>query len=429
MNKIIFAALALVLLLSGCTGAASGNDPAATAGSDTTPDTDAQIETVPVNAALEAQPIVALDDTFVHGVNAFGFDTAAQLYGEDANLSLSPVSIALALAMTQIGTAGDTADEIKQVLGLDGMSDDDITAACKSLMWRANTGGMEAANALWLSNTYTFSDEFLSTCTQDFMADALPLTIPGATDAINTWAAEKTHGRITELLTQELPPETKIVLTNALYFLGDWAIPFEANDTYDEEFAAPVGSVTTSFMHNMLYIPYYENDDFSMISLDFEDEDDAGQYAMALLLPKDDMAAMLAATDGDAFSNALSGLEKKNVQISLPKFEYDFFTSLKDTLMALGMTDAFTTDADFSPMTVEPNSLVIEDVLHKCYIRVDELGAEAAAVTEVVAMDTAAEPPSDIIEFHADRPFLFAIYSREDGTIAFMGTVNDPTAE
>ena len=385
MKKIIFAALAIALLLSGCQSAAPGNDPASITDSDTTSGTGAQIETVSVNAVLEAQPIVALDDTFVSGVNAFGLDTAALLYSEEKNLSLSPVSIALALAMTRTGAAGDTADEIKSALGLDGMSDEDITAACKSLMWRANTGGMEAANALWLGDTYTFRDAFLNTCTQDFMTDALPLTIPGATDAINAWASEKTHGRITELMTQELPPETEIVLTNALYFLGDWAIPFEANDTHDAEFSAPAGSVTVPFMHNMIYIPYYQNDDFEMISLDFTSDADAGQYAMAFLLPKDDMAAMLASAGGDVFSQALNGLEKKNVQISLPKFEYDFFTSLKDTLMALGMTGAFTEAADFSPMTIEPNGLVIEDVLHKCYIRVDELGAEAAAVTEVVS--------------------------------------------
>ena len=425
MKKLLFTALALALLLSGCTGAATDNNT----NSEPTSDSDTQAAVVPVNAVLETQPIVALNDAFVSGINTFGFDAASMLYSDNENLALSPASIELALAMTQAGAAGNTADEIKAALGLEDMSDEDITAACKSLMWRANTGGMEAANALWLGDKYTFSDAFLDTCTQDFMADALPLTIPGATETINAWAAEKTHDRITELMTEELPPETQIVLTNALYYLGDWVIPFEANDTFDAEFSAPGGSVTVPFMHNTIYIPYYENDDFAMISLDFTSEEDAGQYAMAFLLPKDDMAAMLAAANGDAFSQALSGVEEKNVHISLPKFEYDFFVSLKDTLMALGMTDAFTDAADFSPMTEEENALAIEDVLHKCYIRVDELGAEAAAVTEVVALDMAAAPPEDIVEFNADQPFLFAIYSCEDSAIAFMGAVNNPAAE
>ena len=116
------------------------------------------------------------------------------------------------------------------------------------------------------------------------------------------------------------------------------------------------------------------------------------------------------------------------MQIKLPKFEYMYSASLKDTLIGMGMPLAFDpSSADFSGMTVEPNLLYISNVLHKCYIRVDELGAEAAAVTEVEV--AAAGIPEDPVTFFADRPFLFAIFSQEDGTIAFMGVVNDPTQE
>ena len=426
MKKIILIALTLIFLLAACSNKPTEANPAATANTDS----GTAAGTVKHEGVLAAQTISALDARFVSGINSFGLSAAGLLCEDaDVNVAFSPVSITLALAMTRTGASGDTAAQMANALGLDSMSDDEIANACASLMWRANTGGMEAANAIWLGDTYTFSDAFLNACTGKFMADALPLVIPGATADINAWASEKTHGRITEVLTQELPPETEIVLTNALYYLGDWVMPFEANDTFDEEFAAPDGGVTAPFMHSTRNIPYYENDDFSMISLDFASEDDQGQYAMALLLPKEgtDLTAMLAVANGDAFDNALGALDPRQVHISLPKFEYDFFTSLKQTLKALGMTDAFDANADFSPMTVEPNGLFIADVLHKCYIRVDELGAEAAAVTEVVMLESAMESPEDLALFRADRPFLFAIYSREDGAIAFMGTVNDPT--
>ena len=108
-------------------------------------------------------------------------------------------------------------------------------------MWRANTGGTETANAIWLSSDYTFAKRFVDTCTQDHMADAYPLIIPGAKDAVNTWADEKTHGCIRDIIAEELSDDTKIILANALYYLGDWEIPFEANDTYEREFSAPSG--------------------------------------------------------------------------------------------------------------------------------------------------------------------------------------------
>ena len=411
MKKMLLITAVLVLLLSGCT---SGT------------------HTVEVdsNADLTAQDIVPLNETFVSGINTFGFNAARLLYDTEKNLALSPISIEMALAMTRAGATGSTADEMKAALGLEDLSDDEIISACRSLMWRANTGGMEAANAVWLGDKYTFQSEFLDTCTKEFMADALPLEIPGAMDDINAWASEKTHGRIDKILEQELDKDTEIVLTNALYFLGDWETPFEANDTFDQDFHTHDKAVSVPFMHSDRQVPYYQGDGFSMISLDFQSQDGEGQYAMAFLLPEEgsSVSDMLSAMTGDTFSAALNGLEAQHLWIKLPKFEYTFFTPLKDTLKALGMQLCFDpVNADFGAMTEETNQLYIDHVLHKCYIRIDELGAEAAAVTEVAAEDAGAaeNPPT----FYADRPFVFAIYSREDGTIAFMGVVNDPTQE
>ena len=93
---------------------------------------------------------------------------------------------------------------------------------------------------------------------------------------VNAWADEKTHGRIKDIIAQELPPETRIVLANALYYLGEWELPFEANDTYDDEFAAPFGNVTAPFMHSDWFVPYYKNDDFSMITLNFKSDENEG---------------------------------------------------------------------------------------------------------------------------------------------------------
>jgi serpin B len=260
------------------------------------------------------------------------------------------------------------------------------------------------------------------------MADAMPLEIPGAKDAINAWANEKTHGKIDSIIPQELDPQTRIVLCNALYFLGDWEVPFASDDTYDGDFTSPAGKFKTPFMSDERAVPYYAGDKFTMISLAFKSGENEGKYAMAFLLPAEgsDAAALLSSLDADTFSAALSGMSEQKVDIRLPKFEYSFFKSFRDTLKSLGMNEAFTDSADFSAMTGSDNDLAISDVLHKCYIKIDELGAEAAAVT-AVEVGTTAMPVEPIPQFYADRPFVFAIYSQEDGAIAFLGAVNDPT--
>ncbi len=412
MKKILIFLLAVLLTLGGCAA----------------PGTAQSSKTGEYRAELKQQSIAPLDERFTAAVNGFGFEAAKRLYTNEDNLALSPASIELALCMTRSGAAGETAGEMAQVLGLQSLSDSEIINACKSLMWRANTGGMEAANAIWLSDVYTFSDPFVNTCTNDFFSDAFPLVIPGAMDAINAWADEKTHGRIQQIVNEELSASTRIVLANALYYLGEWELPFEANDTFDDEFFTPSGSVTAPFMHSDWSVPYYQSNDFSMITLNFKSKDGEGKYAMAFLLPAEgtNVSDLLGSLDAGMFSAALSGAEQQVVWIKLPKFEFAHFTKLKETLAAMGMTKALSPiDADFSAMTDEANQIYIDEVLHKCYIRVDELGAEAAAVTEVAAEDGAMEqePP----KFYADRPFVFAIYSQEDGTIAFIGAVNDPT--
>ena len=407
MKKFLILILITMFVLSGCRGA----------------------EAAGYEAELKAQPVTALNENFARGVNDFGFGAAELLYGTNTNLALSPVSIELALAMARAGAAGDTAQQMKNALGLGALSDEQIITACRMLMWRTNTGGMEAANSVWLDTNYNFNEDFINTCLDDFMADAYPLTIPGAMDDINAWVSERTHERIESLLEQEPDAATKLILCNALYYLGEWVLPFDANDTYDEDFNTPSGAVSASFMHSDWSVPYYQGSNFSMISLKFESEDGEGQYAMALMLPAEgtEVADLLAALDGDSFAGALSGLDEQQVDIKLPKFEYTYSTPLAATLTAMGMTDAFDPSlADFSGMTDGDVPLFVSAVLHKCYIRVDELGAEAAAVT-AVTMEATSAPMEPLTTFYADRPFIFAIYSVEDGTVAFLGVVNDPT--
>jgi serine protease inhibitor len=424
LKKFIAAVLVAALLLTGCTAPEqnSADKPASPSVKQ------AYVQLTGHSGQLVRQTVEPLDSDFAAGVNNFGLSAASQLYTNESNIALSPISLELALCMARMGAGGATKDEMTKALRLEDLTDEQITAACKALMWRANTGGMETANAFWLLDGYNYKEDYINTCTGQYMADIQPLVIPGAMDAVNAWAKEKTHNRIDQILAEEPDPLTRMIITNALYYLGDWELPFEANNTHDGEFSSPDGSVTVPFMNSEWSVPYYANDQFSMISLSFKTKDGEGHYAMAFILPAkgSSIDALLKAMDGSAFKAALSGATDQTVSISLPKFEFSYFTPLNDTLKAMGMKKAFSeAQADFSGIT-DTEPLYISSVLHKCYVRVDELGAEAAAVTAVIINEKGASP-EPALTFHADRPFVFAIYSLEDGAIAFIGAVNDPS--
>ena len=204
MKKLLLLILSVALLLGSCASSSAAS----------------------YDGKLIQQKIEPLPDSFVSGMGDFGFAAASRLYSADENLALSPVSIELALCMARAGANGATKDEMTAALGLTGLSDEQIAAACKALMWRTNTGGMEAANALWLLEDYKYNADYIKTATEDYMADLKALAIPGAMDAVNAWAKEKTRGRIDQILQQEPNADTRMIITNALYYLGEWELPF-----------------------------------------------------------------------------------------------------------------------------------------------------------------------------------------------------------
>lgn len=422
MKKILFITIAMILILAGC--GAADKMPQEGIAVPPVPEPTGYMDTVSDGSDGRQMP-----EAFTLGNDTFGFDAAALLYSSQGNLALSPASLELALLMAQAGAVGETAQQMKAALSVGELGDEELLGVCMQVMKRANTGGMEAANSIWIDERLPLSPDYKDICTKYFLSDAFTVDLASEKTMrqINDWASDKTHGRIDQMHDEPLRSDTMLVLINALYFLGDWAMPFEADDTHEESFAAPSGDIKVQMMNSTRETAYYDGQDFDMISLDFTSESGDGGFAMALLLPEADgsIIGLLDDMDGDAFAGALAGMYSETVKVKLPKFEYKFGTSFVDTLKALGMQDAFTGAATFDVMTGGNNDLFISEVLHKCYIRVDELGAEAAAVTEV-QMAKGMSPVEDFPKFYANRPFVFLIYGKTDGMIYFLGAVNNP---
>ena len=373
--------------------------------------------------------------------NAFGLDAYALLRKEKGNLVFSPVSLATALAMTWGGARGETAAEMQKVLHLEGSPDETMKTAgqlAASLGDPRRAVTCRIANRLFGEKTFTFEQAFLDATAAAYGAPLEPLDFVGAPGAararINAWVEEQTASRIKDLLP---PPavtsDTRLVLTNAVYFLGNWTEPFDKMFTSPATFrqsASQSSEVPT--MHAMGSHGFAAADGAKALEIDYQ----GGDMAAVFVLPDavDGLDALEASLDEARLAAIVAALKPETVSVALPKFEIAPANALalKGTLIALGMPRAFdVTRADLTGIgrpTDPANLLYISDVFHKAFVRVDEKGTEAAAASAVVVAEGAGAPPAPHNEFVADHPFLFFVRDRKSGLVLFMGRVADPAA-
>jgi serpin B len=371
--------------------------------------------------------------TVVQGNTQFALDLYKQMRTTDGNLFFSPYSLSVALGMTLAGARGDTETQMTQTLHLD-LDRNRLHPAFAALESRLGTvkerGHVElrVANALWPHRGYPFLEEFLALVKQYYGVLITPLDYSkekSAREAINAWVEDKTEGKIRDLLAPGvLNAMTRLVLTNAIYFKGDWAKQFDEGRTQDATFwvtaaehvKVPMMSQVDTFGYSarepglqILELPY-AGDDLSMIVLLPEKLDGIGELENALTVAN--------------LTRWTCDLRRMEVEVHLPRFKMSCQFELADTLKSLGIRDAFD-GADFSGMD-GTKMLYIWAVIHKAYVDVTEQGTEAAAATAVVmAMRSLPLPPP---VFRADHPFVFLIRENSTGSVLFLGRVMNPNS-
>lgn len=376
-----------------------------------------------------------VDGAIAAGSRDFNLDCYRALVEDDANLFVSPLSIATALLMAQAGAAGATAEQMADVLRVP--DDPAAYAAYGDLLTSVvdgSDGAVSVANAAWLQDGFPVLPTYLDRVRDDLDSEHYTADFAGdnagAVDAINGWVDERTEGMIPELVdVSVIGPMTRLVLTNAIHFLGTWESAFEAVRTRDEPFTTAAGGTrTVPLMHRVDRYGYAEAEvdgrPFQILELPYAE----GDLAMVVLLPgkADGLPSLEAGLTGERLDEWLGSLRSRQVDVALPRFELRNRPDVVPTLRAMGMLDAFEPGrADFSGISAEP--LAISDVIHEAVVRVDEEGTEAAAATAVV-MKTSSVSPSRPPVFRADRPFAFLIRDRASGTILFMGRLADPGA-
>jgi len=358
----------------------------------------------------------------------FGFRVLKRLTTNtpDANVFFSPLSVTSALTMTLNGAGGATARDMASTLGLKPMTLEQINHANGLLLPSLEDPDpkvkLSVANALWANHGTKFAPSFQERCRRFYGARTQTLNFgsPAAADTINDWVKDKTHGKIDQLVT---PPDISAahgVLTNAVYFHGQWQHEFEKAATRDGPFTlAGGGTKTLPMMAQEGRYPYLDTAQFQAISLPYG----AGRISLYVFLPK-------AGANLNGFVNGLTAkswqgwvgeMRPTDVAVVLPRFRADYRATLNQPLIALGMGSAFGPGADFKPMGFHGS--LISAVIHKAVLEVDEEGTVATAATAVV-MTKSARPQGRVMR--VDHPFFCAIRDNATGTLLFAGVIRDP---
>ena len=432
MRRLLLTCLTVLLLISACVPVSTEPEPATVL-----PDEENDMLAGNVNYDLNPQYTSEEAQILADANNQFAFDLYQELNSGQGNVLFSPFSLYQALTMVYGGASGDTAAQIEQVLHYP-LSDEDIhrvsNALNNALSSKADAAeeddqafALQIANALWAQQDGHIEQSYLDLLSEYYAAGMRTVDFAQsqeAADLINQWVRENTNDKITEIATPGMfNVNTRLALTNAVYFKGAWRLPFNEVNTQKQNFTLLDGdSVEVDMMHATEEIRALKNDQVQMVELGYS----GSSVVMDLISPVDG--------SWEAFSQTLTGglledyvdqLDTTRVFLSMPKFKIETpEMDLIDPMQDLGMIDLFGMNADLSGMTGD-KSLLISTLVQKAFIDVNEAGTEAAAVTIAVAQEKSMISPEPItISF--DSPFLFLIRDTETGAILFIGQLMQP---
>ena len=384
---------------------------------------------------LELRPLTAREQSLVDSNQQFGLNLLQAISTVDStgNIFISPLSVSMALGMTMNGASGQTYTDMQSTLELVNLSESDINQAYKSIMDLLMSIDpdviTEIANSIWIKEDFPVEAAFIDT--NEFYFDAWiaernfadPITL----DEINSWVADNTNDKITEIL-DRIPAEAVMYLINAIYFKAIWEFEFNKNNTHQTDFFITPDNITSvDIMGLTADLNYYANDQVQVVDLPYG----RGNYTMTVFLPKPDknLTEFVAVLNCQQLEHYLGNLQYKSGTVFLPKLKTNYKLLMNAVLKQMGMEIAFTRLADFSRINPE-DTLLISRVIHEAFVQIDEEGTEAAATTvvEIIRLTESTGPSLDFV-MEINRPYLFLIRELESGTVLFMGKIHEPVWE
>jgi len=369
----------------------------------------------------------------VEGGNGFAARIYREVSGQEGNVFVSPISISTAFGLLHVGAKGKTATEIADVMGYGGEEVDvaagmgGLTSALKS---SGAAGDLKIANGVYVDRGYELTETYQTSVRTDYGASVREMGFSTAPDSarksINGEIERQTNNRIKDLLPDGfVTPETRLVLTDAVWFKADWATQFDPNFTRKGEFNTALGkTVPAELMNKEMQVRYLETAAFQAVDLPYKGDG----FSLAVILPKqvDGIGALESAMTPRKLTDWLSKLDAADmadVDLTLPKVKTEASYDLAKPLFELGVRTAFTKEADLSGMN-GTGGLMVSGVVHKTFLEINEKGTEAAAATGVGVMLTSARTPPPVT-FTADHPFLLVLRHKATGAILFIGRVSE----
>ena len=348
-----------------------------------------------------------------------------QLLNSEENAVCSPLNIYMALAMLAETSDGQTRSQL-----LDTLQAQDLETLRERVatIWQANQVDTPVltsilADSLWLSNKHAYSQNILDILAERYHASSFSgeMGSQEMDQALRDWVNTNTNDLLKDYAdNMSFDPSMVVRLVSTIYYKASWINPFNEAQTQQETFHGLKGDTTVDMMHSDTHA-YYKGDTFTAVALPLSESG-----FMYFFLPEEGTALDSLYTN-DQFFEVLKGenedlMKFAQVNLSVPKFDVQQKTDLKDVLQNLGIVDAFDPQkADFSSFTAEP--VFVSQADHAACVKIDEEGVTGAAYTDM-AMAMGAPMQKEVVDFVLDRPFCYVVTSR-DGSMLFAGTIQN----
>ena len=429
----VLAISSLLLIVSGCDSTIKNNRAGAV--TDTIPHNQPAINHQA--PPIEEKVLISTPEGIAEIItanNQFAIAMYQQINGQpdqaDKNVFFSPYSLSTVMAILYAAAEGETKAQIQKTFHypMPAILNPNSAALYNQFNKPNPDYKLATVNDLWMQQGLTLNKSYADTVQHYYSGQVTALDFEGSPDparqTINKKIAEKTKQMIPQLLPKgSIKSDTAVVLTNAIYFKGDWTLPFTAERTSAQPFYNAIGRASTvQMMQQQSYFSYYEDKHIQVVQLPYKGDD----LSMLVVLPKlnhklamQQLAKSLNATKIKQWS---AGLVRQEVDLQLPKFKLDARYQMKTLLADMGMPKAFNNGAEFNLYADGP-PIKLDEVYHQAVVTVDEKGTEAAAAAGAVGMYVGMSYP---VEFKADHPFMFVIKDNKTNAILFLGQVNKP---
>jgi serpin B len=368
--------------------------------------------------------------------NDFSFNLFREVYRQhktesqgQKSMFFSPMGATFMMGMMAEGTEGETQREILKTMCLDEATAREISQMCEVLIDDVPEADrqvtLKIANAIYTNKDYNLKKEFKKCMDEYYDADvrSLDFSKTESINAINNWAKDKTNGKIQKII-DRLSPDAVAYILNSIYFNAKWTNQFDREDTKTETFMTESGEARqTEMMNNNAIVACAANDVMSMVCLPYGS---GTVWNMYVMLPNEGKTVddVLGSLNTESWMNVCKGLKNMRLNLKMPKYSTDNIIDMKTALAAIGMTKAFSPNAEFGKITDSKN-MYISSMAQRAQINVTEEGTEMVAVTtgDLLSLGGGA----DIFgngEFFANRPFVYIVAENNTGAIFFAGVYN-----